>query len=292
MNRFISNILLRHTDAAVNIMPRLPGKFEPAPVLAANFSSDIENGEGTWAGRSQAFSETNTVEKKETFLNRVASTSSQNLPVTEGRHGLHLNEEVARTQEDKNPDQASEVKNIFAPAKDSQPYNEIIIDKTGNQEETELPGIKPVLTTQVTKKLTGNNTGLQVTTNRLMIDTLPNADNFTAGKEDPLHQNIAILRQKIKKQEPEKAGNMANEAKLFAPVMARPLINNMQGGTFPKASNETGEQPMSSVVKVSIGRIEVRAVAAAAPVKVNRSVLQKPNLTLDEYLKRRNGNGK
>ena len=43
-----------------------------------------------------------------------------------------------------------------------------------------------------------------------------------------------------------------------------------------------------SVIKVSIGRIDVRAVATSSPVKTNTSPTQKERMSLDDYFKKRN----
>lgn len=48
------------------------------------------------------------------------------------------------------------------------------------------------------------------------------------------------------------------------------------------------QQAMPAVIKVSIGRIEVRATTAANPAKINREPLQKPKMSLEEYLEKRN----
>jgi len=50
------------------------------------------------------------------------------------------------------------------------------------------------------------------------------------------------------------------------------------------------ELPFSSpTVRVTIGRIEVRAVMAPAPLPPKRSLPATPRLSLEDYLKRRNG---
>ena len=45
-------------------------------------------------------------------------------------------------------------------------------------------------------------------------------------------------------------------------------------------------------VQVSIGRVEIRASAATPPPAVPRSAVSKPQLSLDEYLQQRHGNGR
>lgn len=45
-------------------------------------------------------------------------------------------------------------------------------------------------------------------------------------------------------------------------------------------------------VQVSIGRVEIRAIAATPPPAVPRSAVSKPQLGLDEYLQQRHGNGR
>jgi hypothetical protein len=51
---------------------------------------------------------------------------------------------------------------------------------------------------------------------------------------------------------------------------------------------EQSQSNKTPVIKISIGRIEVRAVPVSNGVKVKDSSPQKPRLTLDEYLQKRN----
>jgi hypothetical protein len=52
------------------------------------------------------------------------------------------------------------------------------------------------------------------------------------------------------------------------------------------------QQENSTVIKVSIGRIEVRAMTTPAPVKKTRTAASVPKMTLQEYLNKRNNSGK
>jgi hypothetical protein len=47
-------------------------------------------------------------------------------------------------------------------------------------------------------------------------------------------------------------------------------------------------EPRSTIVRINIGRIEVRAVHPAQPAATPRKIAPTPRLTLEEYAKQRN----
>jgi|APLak6261659701_1056019.scaffolds.fasta_scaffold00030_14 hypothetical protein len=61
--------------------------------------------------------------------------------------------------------------------------------------------------------------------------------------------------------------------------------------TAPNLSQLTSPQAAAPTIKVTIGRVEVRAVMPAQSPPAPRPRSAEPKLTLDDYLKRRNGGG-
>jgi hypothetical protein len=61
-----------------------------------------------------------------------------------------------------------------------------------------------------------------------------------------------------------------------------------QGRALPGGHDPGEERPAAPVVRVSIGRIEVRAVFPAPPSAVRPAAAPRPKLSLDEYLRQRN----
>ena len=70
---------------------------------------------------------------------------------------------------------------------------------------------------------------------------------------------------------------------IFYPQKRQGLIINNHYGI-----EENIQQTTPPAIKVSIGRIEVRAIVSSAPEKKNTISSQKPDMTLDDYLKKRN----
>jgi len=299
MNEFVNNILLRHLDPVTNIIPRLPGKFEPVNFPSANtvdLSTTVETVQEVSLPQKK-----NQVDKGysfETNVNDVIPLTPQ-LPVKSGNHfvqQLHSDEPAPLQNEVKSTGN----KTISTPgqefAADKKNEHEISFEKLKDQEKPVDNGIKPVtVNTSIERpsidlfneKPAIENAEQQGVPGNFLLNK-PFDIVVPADKEGTLHQHISILKQRIVKASAEKKNSFSEDKKTIQAGLVKPVINNQHVRTNMNASIVSNEQPVSSVVKVSIGRIEVRAVTNAAPPKVNRSVIQKPNLTLDEYLKRKN----
>jgi hypothetical protein len=77
------------------------------------------------------------------------------------------------------------------------------------------------------------------------------------------------------------------------PVMPSPLVPPKADSPAMPPSAPAEARPAdrddSPVVKVTIGRVEVRAVAPPAPVRERRAAPARPRMSLEEYLERRHG---
>jgi hypothetical protein len=104
------------------------------------------------------------------------------------------------------------------------------------------------------------------------LTTTMNSDVFTQNNTVPFFKKENSNKEKVKRPEP-----------LLIPQKTPDITINKQLGLF-----ENTEQRIQNI-KVSIGRIEVRAIVSSLPEKKNAGISQKPNMTLDEYLKTRNG---
>jgi len=303
MNDFISNILSRHADTATNIVPRLPGKFEPVNFPAANVVEDFSAGFDTpqEVNISQGTTKPVKENNKETIFGSVTTVTPHNNSISTNQLAQQLNDDTAKYPEDENAPQISERKNIILVE------HEFTGDKKVNRETSfeilnkeEIPVYSdinpiavnnPVANNELNEKPLLNDFEQQKMPGSILINK-PDDTVIPAGKEGALHQHISILKQKIVKTSAERRGDISEDKKTIQPGLIKPVMNNMNVRTNFNPSPESNDQPVSSVIKVSIGRIEVRAITTAPPSKVNRTVLQKPNLTLDEYLKRRNSTEK
>jgi hypothetical protein len=74
------------------------------------------------------------------------------------------------------------------------------------------------------------------------------------------------------------------------PLMIRPHVSRTDEASSRanEAANEASGETAAPVIRVTIGRIDVRAVSAPAP-PARRQAPSAPKLSLDEYLRSRNG---
>jgi hypothetical protein len=289
MNEFISNILNRHINPVTNIVPRLPGTFEPVNFPAAN-SVDLSAGIDTI--REVSLPQGIKVGKdNNASFNSVATLTPEQNIISDKQFVQHTN---AVFPENKNADQASVSKNIIPIGHEF--YTDKKVDQKNSFERfdtQEIPihsEIKAITIKPLNEKPV-NDLEQQEMPGSVLINKLNDDTDIPAKKEGALHQHISILKQKIVKASVKK-NNVAGDKKMIQAGLIKPLVNEQDLRTNPRISPVLNEQPMSTVIKVSIGRIEVRAVTNATPQKISRTVLQKPNLTLDDYLKRRNATEK
>lgn len=89
--------------------------------------------------------------------------------------------------------------------------------------------------------------------------------------------------------------SLASALESEAPARSRPVANG-PGETAvrqPAMAQADGANAAPPIVQVTIGRIEVRAVTPSAPPAPRAPARpQGPALSLDEYLRRRNGGGR
>ncbi len=284
MNGFISNILSRHTDTVANIIPRLPAKFEPVNFPAANSTE-------AFSVRTEANHPFNIVQpniessienKKVADINPGKSTTMVNSSIVNDQNIQPINNNNTVFNKSSNTGQTSNIKNIIPADKEVDEningeniskvqrsvFNEI---KTGNQfKEKPLP----------------ENFDEQELTGKVWMNKQPMTLN---GKDDMGDEHGSRSEKNIIKPVTTNGNHFLEKVKHVQGGLIKPSIQNLNAGVNPNTLMAQGEQNMSSVIKINIGRIEVRAVTAPAPVKINRPVLQKPRLSLDEYLKNRNG---
>jgi hypothetical protein len=301
MNDFINNILSRHIDPAGNIIPRLPGKFEAVNFPAVN-ATDLSAGIDTvqqvnlpreTTGISKAYS-------SETNFTAVTASPTQRDSISHTPVVQEIYSDAALFRENEHADQVPAIKNtipvkreISTDKKDMQDNSVEILNKQEMPLHSEIkPLIEKPLVNLVNEKNSTNDFEQQEIPERFLLNRYDDKGEIATVKEGALHQHISILKQKIVKASAEKKNNVAEDKITIQPGLIRPVMNELNVRTNLNTSAISNDQAMSSVIKVSIGRIEVRAVTNGTPAKVNRTVLQKPNLTLDDYLKRRNSNGK
>lgn len=126
----------------------------------------------------------------------------------------------------------------------------------------------------------------------------------TAEKTDPRSGNVSYAEQAIlpedtsgKKDLREKpnSGPFSTQITSVIPEERMPVNPRKAKDSIPVTAMVPSRKPERKedieppVVRVSIGRIEVKAVTPASPLPKPGSRVQKPKLSLDEYLNSRNG---
>ena len=287
MNGFINNILRRHTDAVAGIMPRLPGKFEPVNFPVANSTEDFSA--KTEASQPfnviQGITETGIENKRATNSNSGKSTPTANSSIANDQNIQPPNNNTRPFNESTNNGQGSIIKNIIPVDKDA--GEKITGENIFKVEKSVFNEIKPA--NQFKEKPPVENFDEQELAGKVLMNVQPGRSNKNDGNE---HEQDSPVKKNIIKPATKKESHLLEDSKPLQAGLIKPSIQNLNAGVNHNASPVLREQSMSSVIKVSIGRIEVRAVTSAAPVKVNSPVLQKPRLSLDEYLKNRNGTQK
>ncbi|MFN7949727.1 MAG: hypothetical protein U0Z53_30520 [Blastocatellia bacterium] len=95
--------------------------------------------------------------------------------------------------------------------------------------------------------------------------------------------------------DPESVESSANENAQAAAIQIRPsvapLVAGRQADEVMKAGTATSqtEQESAPVIRISIGRVEVRAVMPTAPAPRTAPARPRPGLSLDDYLREREG---
>ena len=282
MSGFINNILSRHTDTVASIIPRLPGKFEPVNFPAGNakenFSVVTESSQPF--NVIQGITETGFENKKAANINSSQSIPPVNSGNSNDQNIQPVNNNNTVFSKRSNTGQTSIIKNIIPVDKDA-------------DENTDGENISKVQRSVFNELKSVNqfnsfveNFDDQELTGKILMNKQPGTSNI---KDDIGNEQDSQIRKNVIKPASAKRNNALEDAKLLQAALIKPSIQNLNAGANHNASPLLREQTMTSVIKVSIGRIEVRAVTSAAPVKVNRPVLQKPRLSLDDYLKNRNG---
>lgn len=282
MNGFINNILRRHTETIAGIMPRLPGKFEPVNFPVTNSGEDISAG----TEASQLFDPVGRIaEPGVENKNAVNIDAGTSITASNSRKAAHqifkpLND--ATRPESTNTHETTINKNIRPVNNDA--GEKINIENISVGERSTANEIKPGNRVEGKNRIENFDEAEQ--TGKILANHQSVRSNNTEKNEN--EQDLSF-NQDIIKPASAKRDSTLEDLKSPQAGTIKPAMPNLNAATNFNNSPVVREQTMSSVIKVSIGRIEVRAVTSAAPIKTNRPVLQKPRLSLDEYLKNRNG---
>jgi hypothetical protein len=270
MNGFISHIINRHLGTENNIMPRVPGRFE-------SFNSFQQN-----AG------EIKPLQSEEIETNSYQQTDRGNLKPLE-KTGTNYGTNSSPFEALKVDKKDQEKSNFSMPDKAVDVFKEPSHFKENVSGKIEPPIIEEnrIFNTTISNSTVASS------------DTKENSNNISPKpKETSISQiernnspNIVspFVVQNAERSYTQKKGDH-NENPVL-PIQSSFVLQNIkdtsvhQHAIFP----ESAEQKAQPIIKVSIGRIEVRAAVSSAPEKKNSNTAEKPTMSLDDYLKKRNG---
>jgi hypothetical protein len=169
--------------------------------------------------------------------------------------------------------------NIAVPPANVGPHSERVVE-AGKTHTTEL---SPVA---AHRQLTGENQASQSVQDQYSIDTNRFLPDYPPVKSTATAQNIAAT----KSQGDWEQYTSPTQGPLLQPlVTARPSVIHHQQVTndLPRQRDKSTSLP---TIRVTIGRIDVRAVSAPqTPAAQKPGKRPQPSLSLDDYLKQRNG---
>ena len=301
MSDFIYNLLNRHIDINNNVRPRIPGRFETDIVSSINLPvsdpalNQIENEyhasnneEQITSNTLTEFSENNNLEntKYPSEPTTVIKPVSKIIATTKINENYEQDSTATKpTKRDLNK-QSTKVENanlvsvekrvedttkhkilsaskhLISDSQDASVKSSTFNDKIFQDNKTRDPDLNRQL----------NKHNLQTTLQSSDITVEPFELKFDKNKSEPSIEgldNVDILPYGL----------------LGIPPQLPVKKTEMDQAYFVKDSNSNNE----STIKVNIGRIEVRAVMEPSPPLLQRKVMRKPELSLDDYLKQRDG---
>lgn len=287
MSNFIESLISRHTDDHSYVKPRVRGLFEP-----------VRNVTGLFAANPSFESE----EASEKFeMPSVDYTKGIELENTRNR-GYELVEDSSSGFAENNPilDKQETVLRPFVAT--TKPIFETESQRTLNNPKHESPNQPIIPTPQIQNLIIPNS----------------EASNLLVREEDYANNRATVNEEKSVAMEGINP-DQSQETVVVKPIIRsqqsiKPLINppnltvtESQNGPngmpafgketawlqdFKVASESFFNPSQAPVIKVTIGRIEVRAVTQTAPPIVKNTPAPKPRLTLEDYLKQQNSNSK
>lgn len=261
MSGFISNIISRHTSPVDNISPRLPGRYEAAQPAAFSMEGLEQTQETIAVNNDTIQPDSRQTDSTPDFFQKTISPSQ---PVQYNTAGEGLADH---------------------PASPLPVLPDITLTATRKEISSVLPlaeadhGVHPLpFFFNRTADSSGENQPASIITNV-----------FTENNEQVAEQSQPVAETVLPHRAFAAATEMENSNTVSVfPQLVRPALQQALSSSPAPVMEMIPQQTGATIIKVSIGRIDVRAITTAVPVKNNRDTVQKPQLSLDEYLKKRN----
>ncbi len=257
-------------DSVGHIKPRLPGKFEslnyPGRILNQEYSAPNVDIHPLNNGRTEI---TETSKKNEPKLNENSISSSTALSsmndVSPNSESFHLAKDFS--QEETNIPQISN------------------IDYKANLKPI---AIEPLMNSRFKYDLPiANSKGVEEVDSAI-INSKADKSNLIDKSNELTNEKLTLLKAQIIQPLSEKSKTEKELPNTIYSSSKLPGLENTNRRSIKLFTESLPQQSMSTVIKVSIGRIEVRAISPPAELKIKRDSVQKPRMSLEDYLKKRN----
>ena len=267
MTGYVSQLITRHADVSENVVPRLAGKFEP--LISQTQTSETP---GEVVEQNDISAQVTTAPVVNTFQNSNAEKSGNNdlTPLAE-------------------PLTTSDIVNI--PATNILVNENSKVTHTDTERSAEKKGADHPIVSDLAKP-----SPVHIIESPMFIEQKKEVSN-----------NIIVTPRPGEKFKHNADNNDVNFLLKIENVDSLPKESRNEPISFPAAnafpemhdrSRRNGDlhiQPPSRTaaptIKISIGRIEVKAVNTPGPSRQSGAGQQKPKLSLEDYLRKRNGNG-
>lgn len=272
MSDFINNVINRHILVNQNVKPRLRARFEPQSLPSTPGTNDIplEGPSGDVVSAAQV--------TKQAESNRIQFR-------TEQTGVLQADDQATQDMESTSNKLINEPFDVLPTA--SQPA---YVDRSADSYDR-LPRSQPIVMTTLLDDHAKNSMNPEFNTNQLRV----NPDNLVTG-ENKMLQSAPF----ISEYQPQNTTKLEASAKHDADTdwgADRVHSGGLLGEQaivpyFVKTSSEKATAPeptaqSQQVIKVTIGRIDVRAVSPPSTTKPQNKAEPKPLLSIEDYLKQR-----
>ena len=288
MNQFVNHLLSRHLESDKNLKPRVRGRFEP-----------LSNAPGVFTGIDNEFSANDPARHPVTNNTAQPVSPQQSLHPDFSREQTTVPEQskllgnVKEETETQHHMYSPSFRSRFSPVEDKGTKKR---NGTGNNAEGYLSSsiVRPVSGVLKENASDEKNMQMQVpeehfsqSNNESQSASFLAEKGFAGRKASSIRSDSAAaetVKPVLKIYNTD--GFESNKGGVLESLQQSPRLRHFDASSVQRP-DETTHQP---VIKVTIGRIDVRAVVQATPSPVKSTAAAKPKLSLEDYLKQRNNN--
>ena len=276
---FFQNLVQRHVQPAGNIKPRLPQRFEAEGLHDSGFSPKSMDDHGDLQQPENRPSVHHTPDSHE-----KSTTAAELRPNTVSRVSHQVEEKEVDLKEQKSTSVKRTKPTLDFPAKKMKEENHL--------QETKKKSAPVKEDTIVRPHKIDNPSKIQSEPQHTPTQA---AKAEKKSKNDPSTDLLSVKpRLTTKSAEPgelvEPFGKKSNQQQ--EPLALPDWFNTWMDKPTKESGRQEKPQESAGSIRINIGRIEVKAIHEASPAPQPRKTAFKPQLTLEDFLKQRNGSNK